>query len=72
MTIFSGQDLADAPFLQCWSIFVGEQGRPFVTGQHPLRVRTAIDEVLAVDPLLRGIVTSHGGIASPQACTRLN
>ena len=63
MTIFSEDDLADAPVLQRWSIFVGEQGRPFVTGQHAFHegVRTAIDEVLVVDPLLRWVITDHGG-----------
>jgi hypothetical protein len=63
MTIFSEDDLAEAPVLQRWSIFVGEQGRPFVTGQHSFHegVRTAIDEVLVVDPLLRWVVTNHGG-----------
>ena len=63
MTIFSGDDLADAPVLQRWSIFVGDQGRPFVTGQHPFHegARTAIDEVLVVGPLLRWVVTNHGG-----------
>ena len=63
MTIFSEDDLAEVPVLQRWSIFVGEQGRPFVTGQHAFHegVRTAIDEVLVVDPLLRWVVTNHGG-----------
>ena len=62
MTIFSEDDLTDAPVLQRWSIFVGEQGWPFITGQHPFHegVRTAIDEVLVVDPLLRWVVTKHG------------
>ena len=63
MTIFSEEDLMDTPILRRWSIFVGEQGRPFVTGQHAFHegVRTAIDKVLVVDPLLRWVITNHGG-----------
>ena len=64
MTIFSEEDLMDTPVLQRWSIFVGEQGRPFVTGQHAFHegVRTAIDEVL-VQPRAR----RHASDATPLA-----
>lgn len=63
MTLFSDEDLHDCPVLTHWSIFVGEQGHAFVTGRHAFHegVRTAIDEVHVVDPLLRWVITNHGG-----------
>ena len=72
MTIFFEDDLAEAPVLQRWSIFVGEQGRPFVTGQHSFHegVRTAIDEVLVELNLFFGMTSSFPSSFSHNAWSK--
>ena len=63
MTIFNDIDVDDCPFLHRWTITTGEGGYPIITGQHTFHegVRTAVDEVYVVDPLLRWVITNHGG-----------
>ena len=63
MTIFDDVDVDDCPFLHRWTITIGPLGYPMLSGQHAFHdgVRTAIDEVYVVDPLLRWAIGSHGG-----------
>jgi hypothetical protein len=63
MTIFDDMDVSDCPFLHRWTITAGDGGWPVITGQHSFHegVRTCIDEVYVIDPLLRWVITNHGG-----------
>ena len=63
MTLFTENDFEDCPVLHRWSIIAGDGGYPFITGQHSFHegIRTAIDEVYIIDPLLRWVITNHGG-----------
>jgi hypothetical protein len=63
MTIFQDEDFEDCPFLHRWTITTGDNGCPIITGQHAFHegVRTCIDEVFVVDPMMRWCIGSHGG-----------
>jgi len=64
MTIFTEEDLADAPLLVNWTIQTGVRGGPpMLAGMHAFHEgsRLALDEVLAVDTLLRWVMTTRGG-----------
>ena len=63
MTIFNDVDVTDCPFLHRWTITTGDGGHPVITGQHSFHegVRTCIDEVDVIDPMLRCVITNHGG-----------
>jgi hypothetical protein len=67
-------DVDDSPFLRRWTISIGEDGYPIVTRQHSFHesIATAVDEVYIVDPLLRWVITNHGGyrLAAPAALAK--
>jgi hypothetical protein len=63
MTIFNDIDVTDCPFLHRWTMTTGDGIWPIITGQWVFHegVRTCIDEVYLVDPMLRWVITAHGG-----------
>jgi hypothetical protein len=63
VTIFDDKDLADTPILTQWQIVGGADGRPKLFGAHAFHegTRVAAAEVVVVDPMLRWVITPHGG-----------
>lgn len=62
--IYTEQDLADCPLLVNWTIQAGARGGPpMLAGMHAFHEgqRLALDEVLAVDTMLRWAMTMRGG-----------
>lgn len=61
--IFTDDDLADTPMLSEWQIVGGSDERPRLFGMHAFHegTRVAAAEVIVVDPMLRWVLTPHGG-----------
>jgi hypothetical protein len=63
MTIFTDDDLSDTPILTEWQIVGGLNRQPQLFGMHAFHegTRVAAAEVVIVDPMLRSVITPHGG-----------
>jgi hypothetical protein len=63
MTIFTDDDLSDTPILTEWQIVGDLHSQPQIFGVHQFHegTRVAVGEVLVVDPMLRWLITPHGG-----------
>jgi len=63
MTIFTEDDLADTPILTEWQIVGDLHSQPQLFGVHQFHegTRVAIGEIVIADPMLKWVITPHGG-----------
>jgi hypothetical protein len=61
--IFTDEDLCDTPVLAEWQIVGGLRSPPQLFGVHAFHEGTRVTacEIIIADPMLRWVITPHGG-----------